>query len=147
MRYSKRSICYGAILIAAAGLAVWLNYEPPYLAELKRMEPVNDNLEPPLAVVGEALKAIGERDRNRLFKLMLSRDSTEFQRYTADLLAGADFLPAEPVRCARLVHCYRADNLSVFVRSHPRNRDYQFVLLKDAAGNYKIRSISLTRPD
>ena len=145
MKKNKRFIAYGVLLFLSMVLAVWACYEPPYLAELKEMEPVESGTEEPLAAVNAALEAIGNKDERELFKLMLVKDSTEFQRYTAGLLAGPDFLPAKPVGCSRLIHSHRGDNISVFVQSQPRDKIFQFALQKDAAGAYKIRSISQTR--
>ncbi len=142
MKKHKRHIGYAILLLIGILLTIWANYEPPYLAELKVMKSLNTGTDEPLTLVKSALNAIKNNDRDQLFDMMLVKDSVDFQRYTERFFSEAELFPAKTVGCKKLVHCNRVDNVSVYVYSQPRKTTYQFALLKDNQGAYKIRSIS-----
>ncbi len=138
----RRYAAYGIILFLLALIAVWVFYEPPYMKELKRMESVETGTKEPVDAVRTALEAVKTKDRRRLAGCLLVYDRTEFDRIAGGLLEQPDLLPAEVIGCGRLVHSHRLDNISVYVRSVPRKTTYQFAMLRDGDGNYKIYGIS-----
>ena len=145
MKLKKRYFAYAACAALAISLLIWAHYDPPYMAELKKTTPVESATEEPLAVVADALEAVKTQNRQQLFQLMLIKDSTEFQRYAGILQKGGELFPTETAGCRKLVNSHRSDNVSVYIYSHPRRKTYQFTLLRDTDGQYRIRSISLAR--
>lgn len=141
--FNRRYLIYGCVFLLLLLLALWIFHEPAGLDELRRMEPVEQGTEEPLATVEHALTRIRSGNWEELYSLMLEWDRSDFRElYVNGLFSGKAFCPARPVRCARLVHSHRPDNISVFVFSEPRETTYLFSLRHDRQGRYRIRSIS-----
>lgn len=137
----KRYIIYLALLLLLAAFSIWVFHEPDHLAELKETEEVRSGFEAPVAVVEEALDAIGRNDARHLSSLLLLRDATEFERSFGPLLAEPPFLPAKILGCTRLVRSSRSDNIQIHVYSETRDKTYLFALLQDQLNVYKIYSV------
>ena len=145
MKWNGRYTAYCVILILLAILAVWVWYTPGYLKELKRFEPVTEGLDDASAAMTEILEALDRKDQKRLYEMMLIRDGTEYQKMFGPLVNDSKLLPLELKATGKLAHSHRSDNISFYYRSEKKGQNYQFVMLKNGMGEYKVSEIGSWR--
>ena len=101
--WKNRYTGYAVILVFPAILAVWLWYTPAYMKELKRIEPVTDNLGSPMAFVDGMIDAVAKKDRKQLYDMMLNKDGTEYNRIFSGLFEDGDIRPLDFLGAGRMV--------------------------------------------
>ncbi len=141
IKWNGRYTVYSVIIALLALVAVWIWYEPAYLKELKKFESVKDGLDEPKAVMKEIIVGLEKKDRKKLFEQMFVKDGTEFQKVFGTLIDDPDVLPLELKAAGKMVHSHRKDNISFYYHSPKKMQNYQFVLLKNARGEYKVSEI------
>ena len=144
-KWNGRYTAYCVIVVLLAILAVWVWYTPAYLKELKRFEPVTEGLDDASAAMTEILAALERKDQKKLYEMMLIRDGTEYQKMFGPLVNDSEFLPLELKATGKLAHSHRTDNISFYYHIAKKQQNYQFVLLKNGMGEYKVSEIGSWR--
>ena len=140
--WKNRYTGYAVILLFPALLAAWIWYTPAYLKELKRIEPVRDNLGSPMAFVDDMIDAVVKNDGRRLYDMMLNKDGTEYNRIFGGLFEDGDVRPLEFMGAGRMAHTHQKDAITLYYHSRSNGKNYLFGLVMQDNGIYKVRTIS-----
>ncbi len=140
--WKNRFTGYALILVLPALLAAWIWYTPAYLKELKRIEPVVDNLDNPMSFVDGMVDALAKKDRRQLYDMMLNKDGTEYNRIYSGLMEDGDIRPLDFLGAGRMVHTHQKDAITLYYRSRTNGKNYLFGLVMQSNGIYKVRTIS-----
>ena len=138
----KKFWIYLVILLLLAGTAVWVFWPREDYRDLKEQTAVAAD---PAAekLVKAFLAAARDKDKSRLGRLMLIRDSTDLERYS-DPFWGRE---AEPVRFlgfTRLKHSSK-NNLTAVVYSEPLGRSFSFTLVETPDRQLRVYSVGGSR--
>ncbi|MBR4611793.1 MAG: hypothetical protein IKO40_03665 [Kiritimatiellae bacterium] len=138
----KRLAALIAVALLLGAVAYRLFHPKDPLADLKRMESVEFSSEA-RQTVEQALQHIADGKMDKLFAMLLVRDSQLFQvNFLQDVLdkeLGA-FTPATVVGSPRRLVVSSRENLLVRLHSEPRNEDYYLSLVHDQ-GAYRIAEL------
>ena len=138
----KRLMALLATALVLAAVAYRLFHPKDSLSDLKRMESVELSDEA-RQTVDQALRHIAEDEMDRLFAMLLVRDSQLFQvNFLQDVLDKdlGEFTPATVVGTPRRLAVSSHDNLLVRLHSEPRNEDYYLSLVYNQ-GAYRIAEL------
>ena len=138
----KRLAALIAVALLLGAVAYRLFHPKDPLADLKRMESVEFSAEA-RQTVEQALQHIADGKMDKLFAMLLVRDSQLFQvNFLQDVLDKAlgAFTPATGVGSPRRLVVSSRENLLVRLHSEPRNEDYYLSLVHDQ-GAYRIAEL------
>ena len=136
----RYTLC-GLLFAAAVLLMVRLFRPADPLADLKEAQVVTEGTSEAEETARKAIEAVAAKDNRALYALMLEPDGPTFQRMNATL-GKEPFAPADVLGCTRLKHTARPEDITVYVRSVPRGKTYQFCMRKNSGGAYRLLTVS-----
>ena len=133
----KHWVCL-VIVLLLGGMALWVFRPQDEYRELKEQtaaapDPAAERL------VRDFLAAARNKDKSGLAKLLLIRDSTDLERYSAPFW-GREAEPVRFVDFKRLKHSSKV-NLTALVYSEPLDKSFSFTVVKDARGRLLVYSV------
>ncbi len=138
----KKLVILSIVILLLAVLAWWVFRTPDHLADLKKMEPAAVDPQAELLIM-QFFDGVRKKDTRSLMKLMLIRDSTDFERYTDPFLKGESPDPVEIIGCRRLVKSSK-DHLIIQVFCKGQGRAFSFTCVKNKQGEFRIYSVGLS---
>ena len=141
MNTKLRYMFCGLLFAAAVLLTVRLFHPDDPLANLKEAQVVTEGTSEAEETARKAVEAVAAKNNRALYALMLEPDGPTFQRMNATL-GDEPFAPAQVLGCTRLKQTARPEDITVYVRSAPRGKVYQFCMRKDAGGAYRLLTVS-----
>lgn len=138
----KRFFIYAAVLVLLGICAYRIFYTPDELKDLKETVPVEEGVQEAEKVIHGIGQAAEQKNTRMISKYMFkNRDSVEIEDMVQMLTAEPKLFPVKILRFVRLKKSHRRDNLTAYVYSEKRQKEYAVSLLKDRSGAYRITSI------